>query len=188
MNNSIVIVLFYLLLLFLFLSNKVDAAFQHPPMQLNNIRIDFVKTDTLPQAVAAILKKLQKAALMKNYRVLQREIDRKRSSPFIYSFGPPQSGGAIGFWKAQQKHNESNIFKDLCNIFQIGYTLQDSVYIWPWWVNTPLAELPDAETQKMIKITGREVYQQMLENNGYYTGPRTGISVDGIWMFYLSGD
>ena len=63
----------------------------------------------------------------------------------------------------------------------------DEVYLWPYFARYPIDKLSPPQLVQLFKLVYAGDYEDML-SNGVYDYFRAGISPDGQWKFFTSGD
>lgn len=137
----------------------------------------------LPSAVAEMWARILAAARAGDYEGLAN-LALQGSTPFTYTFGGDQEGPAA-YWRAETDRGE-DVLDTLVEILQMPYGRDGDLYLWPeayLWEAPFTAEQRDLLAQHFSKddISGWEAF-------GGYIGYRIGITQDGDWIFFVSGD
>jgi hypothetical protein len=80
----------------------------------------------------------------------------------------------------------------ILDVLQAGYAhidagTEEEVYVWPYFVGKPLASLDAKERVELLRIITAGDLADM-EEYGNYSFYRIGITPDGEWKFFTSGD
>lgn len=99
----------------------------------------------------------------------------------------------IKFIKEQSADGEGlETLAILIDLLNTGYVHLDSdkeeeIYVWPYFIAIPLDKLTKAETVEIFQIMTAGDLEQMKEI-GTYSFYRIGITPDGKWQFFMTGD
>jgi hypothetical protein len=69
----------------------------------------------------------------------------------------------------------------------VGQGTPDEMYVWPYFAEKPLAGLTPPEKVELLRIVTAGDYADMQEF-GSYNFYRVGITPDGQWKFFITGD
>jgi hypothetical protein len=130
----------------------------------------------LPNAVERKRIAIHEAAAAHDWGALRKLTARG----FRYSFGGPYPGGAIAFWKAEEKRGQKPL-ETLARITDMPYTLSGGIFFWPFAYDAPKNRLSPYERRLLGNLVRSYV------GNDYF-GWRAGISPNGAWTFYVRGD
>ena len=138
----------------------------------------------LPAAVARKRAAILAAARARDYDALAGLADDRR---FTYSFGGPYPGGPAAYWRELAEATGQEPADILAAILQMPYTRADSLYVWPFAYNRRPASLTPQERRALAPIASEEQID-MWAKAGSYLGWRAGITADGRWIYFVSGD
>jgi hypothetical protein len=134
-------------------------------------------------AVERTRRAIQAAAANHDYAALAKLVP----SDLRYSFGGPEPGGAIGYWKRLEASSTQRPLETLAAILKMPYVLSHGIFFWPFAYATPPAELTPYEKQVLAPIAGPKDIEGWVKFGGYI-GWRAGIAPDGRWQLYVAGD
>jgi hypothetical protein len=105
---------------------------------------------------------------------------------FSYSFG--ESGDPIGYWRDLEEEGHVPILGDILSlVLSTHFAIDKDIFVWP----AAHAKDPSKWSEVDHKDLG-ELYPKKdirrFERAGGYTGWRVGISRDGSWLYFVSGD
>ena len=141
----------------------------------------------LPEAVAAVRKRVFDAAVACDYDTLE-QIALEQGAGFTFSYGGSDS--AADYWRQAEETGteEPKPMRTLATILTMPYTRNEAgSYAWP----TAYDEAPTDEAWQALVDSGlysQETIDQMREQNTGYLGYRTAITPDGDWQFFVAGD
>ncbi|QRI64599.1 hypothetical protein JQ506_06265 [Shinella sp. PSBB067] len=69
----------------------------------------------------------------------------------------------------------------------VGQGTADDMYVWPYFAEKPLAKLTPPEKVELLRIVTAGDYSEMQEF-GSYNFYRVGITPDGQWKFFVTGE
>ena len=69
----------------------------------------------------------------------------------------------------------------------VGQGTPDEMYVWPYFAEKPLAGLTPPEKVELLRIVTAGDFSDMQEF-GSYNFYRVGITPDGQWKFFITGD
>ncbi|MGB6117441.1 MAG: hypothetical protein WBF87_04405, partial [Mesorhizobium sp.] len=108
------------------------------------------------------------------------------------SFGG-ESGDPIAFLKENSGDGEGQeILAILEEVLQAGFVHLDAgtpeeLYVWPYFFAMPVEKLTPPQRVELFRIITAGDYEDM-KNYGGYVFYRVGITPDGHWTFFVSGD
>jgi hypothetical protein len=132
----------------------------------------------LPAPVARTRERLLLAALMSD------------STP-IFSFTDDKD--PIAFWKANYPDSDGiEVLSILTMILESGFVRVDEgtpqeMYVWPYFVRMSLGALTPQQKVELFRIVTGGDYKDMMKL-GVYAFYRLGISPDGTWQLFVTGD
>lgn len=106
------------------------------------------------------------------------------SAEFSYTFGGPVEGGPAAYWRELEANGEDPLGA-LAAILAMPYTLSRGIYYWPFAYDLTEDELTDYERSLLEQLPPDAA--TFLPDGGYL-GWRAGITPDGEWIFFVSGD
>jgi hypothetical protein len=157
------------------------------PAEVPTVEYDFTK---LPKPVERLREQIIAAAATGDPEKLRAIIDAQDEPP---DFGPSDTGDPIGYLKLQSGDAEGReILAILTEVLEAGYVhvdvgTPDEVYLWPYFARYPIDKLSPPQLVQLFKLVYAGDYEDML-SNGVYDYFRAGISPDGQWRFFTSGD
>jgi hypothetical protein len=157
------------------------------PAEIPQVEYDFSK---LPAPVERLREQIIAAAETGDPEKLRTIIDAQDEPP---DFGPSDTGDPIGYLKLQSGDSEGReILAILIEVLEAGYVhvdvgTPDEVYLWPYFARYPIDKLSPQQLVQLFKLVYAGDYEDML-SNGLYDYFRAGISPDGQWRFFTSGD
>jgi hypothetical protein len=156
--------------------------------------------DTLPEAVSHTRRELRSAAFAKDYGRLRALVD----SDFTYTFGPETPGGPIAYWRRLDEASRTGDEKAtsdegptwlLARLLQVPPAFADGHYVWPFWVSSDPGALDKGDWNVVASTLygpgptpSEEDVVARYWADGSYVGPRTAITPDGQWMYFVAGD
>ncbi|MEJ0012278.1 MAG: hypothetical protein WDM94_06520 [Bauldia sp.] len=164
-----------------------DTAAPNAPTEIPQVEYDFSK---LPLPVQRLREQIIAAATTGDPEKLRTIIDAQDEPP---DFGPSDTGDPIGYLKLQSGDAEGReILAILIEVLEAGYVhvdvgTPDEVYLWPYFARYPIDKLSPPQLVQLFKLVYAGDYEDML-SNGVYDYFRAGISPDGQWQFFTSGD
>ncbi len=169
---------------------KADpSTFEEPsePEQVPEVHYDL---ETLPVPVRRMRAQILEAAATG---------DLMRLKPIFTANGAPPSLSAsdvedpISFLKQSSGDDEGiEILGILTDILDTGYVRLNAgtpqeLYVWPYFASYPLDQLTARQKVEMYRILTAADFIESRDF-GAYIFYRTGIGVDGTWLYFLSGD
>jgi hypothetical protein len=157
------------------------------PQELPTVEYDF---DKLPAPVKRLREQIIEAASTGDPEKLRTIIDAQDEPP---DFGPSDTGDPIGYLKLQSGDSDGReILAILIEVLEAGYVhvdagTPDEMYLWPYFARYPIDKLTPPQLVQLFKLVYAGDYEDMLAN-GVYDYFRAGISPDGQWRFFTSGD
>jgi hypothetical protein len=157
------------------------------PSEIPQVEYDFTK---LPLPVQRLREQIIAAAETGDPEKLRMIIQGQEEPP---DFGPSDTGDPIGYLKLQSGDSEGReILAILIEVLDAGYVhvdvgTPDEVYLWPYFARYPIDKLSPPQLVQLFKLVYAGDYEDMLAN-GVYDYFRAGISPDGEWKFFTSGD
>lgn len=145
----------------------------------------------LPEPVRRMRERLLEAAQTGDIEKLRPFLEAGDQQPVI-SVGEGR-GDPIDFLKSQSGDPEGReILAILTEVLQAGYIHLDpgkpqEAYVWPYFAYYPLDKLSPPQMVELFKIITGQDFADMKEY-GAYVFFRLGISPDGKWQFFISGD
>lgn len=139
--------------------------------------------DQTPKPVSEKYAQIYEAAQNSDIIALSRLAEQDQIK---YSFGEKMPGGAAAFWKLQMQ-NGFNSTENLRMILKSGGTFAQGSYVWPSFAYKDLKDYTDEEKNEAVKIMRLKDFKPIEDFGGYY-GPRTAITPEGRWIYYVSGD
>jgi hypothetical protein len=144
----------------------------------------------LPEPVRAMRQRILDSALSGETEKLRTAIEVNEMPP-AFSFS--EQGDPIAALKKNSNDGEGReIMAILAEVLEAGFIHMDKgtpqeMYIWPYFAHYPLDKLSPAQKVEMFRIVTAYEYNEMKEF-GAYNFYRVGISPDGVWHFFVSGD
>lgn len=147
--------------------------------------------EKLPEPVTEMRDAILEAAFSGQIKQLLIPIQWNELKP---DFGDVPSDKILEGLKARSVDGEGReilaILIDLLNmpyaVVRQGSDIENNkVYVWPYFAEVPLKELPPAQQTQLLRVVPREIYQDMLKA-GRYTYWRLAIGADGTWHSFLS--
>ena len=132
----------------------------------------------VPAPVAETHAALLEAAEAADYDALRPLIPAQ----FSYTFGLPDEGGPIVYWRNVEDGGGESPISMLDRILRLPYTLSRGIYVWPFAYDRQ----PDELTAHERQLLG-DLVDDFGAGSGYL-GYRTGIAPDGTWRFFIAGD
>jgi hypothetical protein len=157
------------------------------PMEVPVVEYDLTK---LPKPVARLREQIIEAATSGDPEKLRPIIDANGEPPV---FGPSDTGDPIGYLKLQSGDDGGReILAILIEVLDAGYVhvdvgTPDEMYVWPYFARYPLDKLTPPQLVELFKLVFAGDYQDMLAD-GVYSYFSAGISPDGTWRYFQSGD
>jgi hypothetical protein len=144
----------------------------------------------LPPAVARTRERILAAArsgqLVRLFAVM-------KEAPALPVFSFAEDTDPVAFWKANYPDSEGvEALSILVNVLETGFVHVDAgtpqeIYLWPYFARIPLKSLTAEQRVELFRIVTGADYKDMVEF-GVYSFYRIGISPDGTWQFFVSGD
>jgi len=109
----------------------------------------------------------------------------------IFSFTDDKD--PVAFWKANYPDSDGvEVLSILTMILESGFVRVDEgtpqeMYVWPYFVRMSLASLTPQQKVELFRIVTGADYKDMMKL-GVYAFYRLGISPDGTWQFFVTGD
>jgi hypothetical protein len=144
----------------------------------------------LPPAVARTRDRILTAARSGDLEQLLKVMQAGESMP-VFSFSEDKD--PIGFWKLNYPDSDGvEVLAILINILETAFVHVDvgtaqEIYMWPYFARVPLKSLKPEQKVELFRIVTGADYKDMVEF-GAYSFYRVGISPDGTWHFFVSGD
>jgi len=144
----------------------------------------------LPPAVARTRERILAAARSGDLQKLLAVMQTNAALP-IFSFSEDKD--PVGFWKANYPDSDGvEALSILITILETGFVHVDlgtpqEVYLWPYFAWLPLKSLTPEQKVELFRIITGADYKDMIEF-GAYSFYRLGITPDGTWHFFVSGD
>jgi hypothetical protein len=144
----------------------------------------------LPLPVAQTRERILAAARSGNLEKLVAEMRASGTMP-VFSFADDKD--PVGYWKSNYPDSDGiEVLSILITILETGFVHVDvgtpqELYLWPYFARTPLESLTPEQKVELFKIVTGADYKDMVEF-GAYSFYRLGISPDGVWHFFVSGD
>lgn len=142
----------------------------------------------LPAPVARTRERLLAAARSGD---LQQLAALMTASAPIFSFTDDKD--PIAFWKANYPDSDGiEVLSILTMILESGFVHVDEgtpqeMYVWPYFVRMSLSALTPQQKVELFRIVTGADYKDMMKL-GVYAFYRLGISPDGTWQFFVTGD
>jgi hypothetical protein len=156
-----------------------------PPSTVPEIITDLSR---LPAAVVRTRERLLAAARSGD---LQQLAGLMTDSMPIFSF--TEDKDPIAFWKANYPDSDGiEVLSILTMILESGFVRVDEgtpqeMYVWPYFVRMSLGALTPQQKVELFRIVTGGDYKDMMKL-GVYAFYRLGISPDGTWQFFVTGD
>src|SRR5262245_33709201 len=109
----------------------------------------------------------------------------------IFSFTDDKD--PVAFWKANYPDSDGvEVLSILTMILESCFVRVDEgtpqeMYVWPYFVRMSLASLTPQQKVELFRIVTGADYKDMMKL-GVYAFYRLGISPDGTWQFFVTGD
>jgi hypothetical protein len=170
---------------------KSDAAAEKgkghiaPPSTVAEIITDLSR---LPAPVARTRERLLAAARSGD---LQQLAGLMTDTLPVFSF--TEDKDPIAFWKANYPDSDGvEVLSILTLILESGFVRVDEgtsqeMYVWPYFVRMSLGALTPGQKVELFRLVTGADYKDMMKL-GVYVFYRLGISPDGTWQFFVSGD
>jgi hypothetical protein len=170
---------------------KSDAAAEKgkghiaPPSTVAEIITDLSR---LPAPVARTRERLLAAARSGD---LQQLAGLMTDTLPVFSF--TEDKDPIAFWKANYPDSDGvEVLSILTLILESGFVRVDEgtsqeMYVWPYFVRMSLGALTPRQKVELFRLVTGADYKDMMKL-GVYVFYRLGISPDGTWQFFVSGD
>jgi hypothetical protein len=156
-----------------------------PPSAVAEIITDLSR---LPAPVARTRERLLAAARSGDLRQLAALMTD--ATP-IFSFTDDKD--PVAFWKANYPDSDGvEVLSILTMILESGFVRVDEgtpqeMYVWPYFVRMSLGALTPRQKVELFRIVTGADYKDMMKL-GVYAFYRLGISPDGTWQFFVTGD
>jgi hypothetical protein len=156
-----------------------------PPSTVAEIITDLSR---LPAPVARTRERLLAAARSGD---LQQLTALMTDTPPIFSFTDDKD--PVAFWKANYPDSDGvEVLSILTMILESGFVRVDEgtsqeMYVWPYFVRMSLGALTPQQKVELFRLVTGADYKDMMKL-GVYVFYRVGISPDGTWQFFVSGD
>ena len=156
-----------------------------PPSTVAEIITDLSR---LPAPVARTRERLLAAARSGD---LQQLAGLMTDTLPIFSFTDDKD--PVAFWKANYPDSDGvEVLSILTLILESGFVRVDEgtpqeMYVWPYFVRMSLGALTPQQKVELFRIVTGADYKDMMKL-GVYVFYRLGISPDGTWQFFVSGD
>lgn len=145
----------------------------------------------LPAPVAQMREKLIAAAKTGNIEELRPLLETGEDSTQVSLIELPED--PIALLKSVSGDGEGiEVLAILLDILNTGYVHLDvgkdsEIYVWPYFFAVPLDTLTHRQKVELLQIVTSGDYEQMKELDAYVFY-RIGISPDGKWRFFITGD
>jgi hypothetical protein len=142
----------------------------------------------LPAPVARTRERLLAAARSGD---LQQLAEMMTDTLPIFAFTDDKD--PIAFWKANYPDSDGvEVLSILTLILESGFVRVDEgtpqeMYVWPYFVRMSLGALTPLQRVELFRMVTGADYKDMMKL-GVYAFYRVGISPDGTWQFFVSGD
>jgi hypothetical protein len=156
-----------------------------PPSTVAEIITDLSR---LPAPVARTRERLLTAARSGD---LQQLAGLMTDTLPVFSF--TEDKDPIAFWKANYPDSDGvEVLSILTLILESGFVRVDEgtsqeMYVWPYFVRMSLGALTPRQKIELFRLVTGADYKDMMKL-GVYVFYRLGISPDGTWQFFVSGD
>jgi hypothetical protein len=146
--------------------------------------------DKLPVPVKRLREQIIAAASSGDFDKLKPIIDANGEPP---QFGFTEADDPLSYLKAQSGDPEGReILAILLEVIQAGYVhvdvgTTDEMYVWPYFARYPLDKLSGPQMVELFKILTAGDYEDM-KAYGTYLFYRLGITPNGEWRYFISGD
>lgn len=144
----------------------------------------------LPLAVSRTRERILAAARSGDPRNLVAVMRANRAMP-IFSLADDKD--PIGYWKTNYPDSDGiEILAIVTNILEAPFvhvekgTAQE-MYVWPYFVRMSLKALTPEQKVELFRIITGPDYREMIDFDAY-SFYRIGISPDGTWHFFVTGD
>lgn len=127
-------------------------------------------------------KALLEAAEARDYERLGQLV----SSELTYTFGAPDPGGPIAYWRRLERTTDERPLETLAVLLSMPFARSRDLYYWPsaHGASGP-DELSEAEREQLEPLGPLD--ELFVPGTGY-VGWRAGIRADGTWSFFVAGD
>jgi len=142
----------------------------------------------LPAPVARTREKLLAAARSGDLKQL---VGLMTDSMPVFSFTDDKD--PIAFWKANYPDSDGvEVLSILTMILEAPFVHVDQgtpqgMYVWPYFVRMSLTALTPQQKVELFRLVTGADYKDMMKL-GAYAFYRLGISPDGTWQFFVTGD
>ena len=156
-----------------------------PPSSVAEVITDLSR---LPAPVARTRDRLLAAARSGD---LQQLAGMMTDTLPVFSF--TEDKDPIAFWKANYPDSDGvEVLSILTLILESGFVRVDEgtsqeMYVWPYFVRMSLGALTPRQKVELFRLVTGADYKDMMKL-GVYVFYRLGISPDGTWQFFVSGD
>ena len=145
----------------------------------------------LPSPVRKMRERLVEAAASGDLERL-RELMGSGSGQTLVTTGEQPADPVTAIREMSGDQDGYEILASMLNILTTGFVrlnpgTPDEVYVWPYFVGRPLADLKAPEKVELLRIVTSGDFSDMQEFDGY-NFYRIGIAPSGQWKFFLSGD
>jgi hypothetical protein len=144
----------------------------------------------LPAPVRRLREQIIEAASTGDITKLKPIIDANGDPP---AFGYTEADDPLTYLKSQAGDPEGReILAILLEVIEAGYVHVDvgtpeEMYIWPYFARYPLDKLTGPQMVELFKIITAGDYDDM-KAYGTYLFYRVGITPNGVWKYFISGD
>jgi hypothetical protein len=165
---------------------KADGRLVPPGAESNTSEI-IADLSLLPPAVARTRDRILAAARSGNLQGLAAIVQADETT---FSWSDEQNPAA--FWRVNYPDSEGlEALSILTTILEAPFVhvdrgTQQEVYLWPFFARAPLKTLSDEQKVALLKIVTGGDYKDMFAF-GTYAFFRAGISPDGTWQFFVTG-
>jgi len=136
----------------------------------------------LPAAVASMRSRIVAAAVRCDYAALER-LGRERGRGFTFSYGSGSSAAA--YWRGLEQSHVDVMAKLVTVLSLRGARGQGGYYVWPAAHRVhPTA----ADWAELTPLYSRAEVARMRRSGIGYSGWRVGITPQGDWQYFVSGD
>jgi hypothetical protein len=144
----------------------------------------------LPAPVRRLREQIIEAASTGDIEKLKPILDANGEPP---AFGYTEADDPLTYLKSQAGDPDGReILAILLEVIEAGYVHVDvgtteEMYIWPYFARYPLDKLNGPQMVELFKILTAGDYEDM-KAYGTYLFYRVGITPNGVWKYFISGD
>jgi hypothetical protein len=145
----------------------------------------------LPSPVKRLREQIMQAAQSGDIEKLRPIFDANGEVPVLGFVD--DSADPVEFLKSQSGDPDGReILAILYEVLEAGYVhvdvgTPDEMYIWPYFARYPLDKLDGKQMVEMFKLLTAGDYEDMKTYGGYLFY-RVGISPNGVWRYFVSGE